>query len=154
MANVFPLLSKYHGKGQSHNYRDLLTKTLIVLVLLSGGIIFIGNTFSFLIMRILGGSKFFASMAPFKILLFAIPLMFLNNIFFNVILSFGKTKYLIQPLLVSLVVNFLLNLYVIPKYGYIGTSYTTVITEICTTLLYIVMVTRYFKEEILLYTRA
>ncbi|HUD19668.1 MAG TPA: flippase [Patescibacteria group bacterium] len=153
MANVFPLLSKYHGKGQTHNYRDLLTKTVIVLVVLSAGIIFIGNTFSFLIMRILGGSKFFSSMAPFKILLFAVPLLFLNNIFFNVILSFGKTKYLIRPLIISLVVNFLLNLYVIPKYGYIGTSYTTVITELCTSLLYIVIVIRNFKGEIHLYTK-
>ena len=99
-------------------------------------------------MRILGGSKFFASMAPFKILLFAIPLMFLNNIFLNVIISFGKTKYLIQPLLVSLVVNFLLNLYVIPKYGYIGTSYTTVITEIITSLAYTIVLFLKFKNEI------
>jgi O-antigen/teichoic acid export membrane protein len=147
MANVFPLLSRFHSKGQVDNYRNLVSKTLILLVTLSVVVIVTGTTFSYLIMRILGGSKFFSSMAPFKILLFAVPFLFLNNIFYNIIVSFGKTKYLIQPLVISLIVNFLLNLYAIPRYGYIGASYITVATEMITSITYVIILFTKFKSE-------
>jgi O-antigen/teichoic acid export membrane protein len=147
MANVFPLLSRFHGKGQADNFRNLVSKTLILLVTLSVVVIISGTTFSYLIMRILGGSKFFSSMVPFKILLFAVPFLFLNNIFYNIIVSFGKTKYLIQPLVISLIVNFLLNLYAIPRYGYIGASYITVATEMITSITYVIILFTKFKSE-------
>jgi O-antigen/teichoic acid export membrane protein len=147
MASIFPLLSRYYGKHQITEYNDLFRKTLFILIVLSVLVIFLGNTFSFLIMRILGGSKFFASMQPFKILLWSLPLLFLDNVFYNVILSFGKTKYLIFPLIVSLVINVLLNLYAIPRYGYIGASYTTIITEGFIAVLYVIILFTMFKTE-------
>jgi O-antigen/teichoic acid export membrane protein len=147
MASIFPLLSKFHGSHDVLKYRNLLKKTLVLLICLSVCIIFFGNIFDFLIMRILGGSKFFASMLPFKILLWAVPLLFLDNVFYNVILSFGKTKYLILPLVISLVVNVFLNLYAIPHYGYIGASYVTVFTEAITATTYIIILLTKFKTE-------
>jgi O-antigen/teichoic acid export membrane protein len=147
MASIFPLLSKYHGNSSVTKYKNLLTKTLSLLIGVSIVIIVCGNVFAPLVMRILGGSKFYSSMAPFKILLWAVPLLFLDNVFYNVILSFGKTKHLIVPLIISLIVNVLINLYAIPRYGYIGASYATVITEIVTTVVYIVILYMKFKEE-------
>jgi O-antigen/teichoic acid export membrane protein len=76
-----------------------------------------------------------------------VPSLFLNNIFYNIIVSFGKTKYLIQPLIISLIVNILLNLYAIPRYGYIGASYTTIITELVTAGIYLVILYTRFKPE-------
>lgn len=148
MASVFPLLSRYHGTGDFAKYKDLLKKTLYILILMSVVIIVCGNVFDYLIMRILGGSKFFASMLPFKIFLFGIPFFFLNNVFYNTIVSFGKTKHLILPLIVSLIVNVMLNLYVIPRYGYVGASYTTVITEIIASITYIAILFTKFKKEL------
>ena len=148
MASIFPLLSQYHGDKDVSRYKDLLKKTLLLLVVMSIGIIFFGNVFDYLIMRILGGSKFFASMLPLKILLIAVPFLFLNNVFYSVIISFGKTKFLIVPYLLALSVNILMNLYAIPRFGYIGTSATTVITEVFTSLTYVVIFISYFKSEI------
>jgi O-antigen/teichoic acid export membrane protein len=147
MASIFPLWSKFFAHSDHAKYKSLLKNTLFVLVGLSAIIIFCGYAFTPLIMRILGGSKFFASMLPFKILLIAVPLFFLNNIFYNMILSFGKTKYLIQPLILSLVVNIVLNFYAIPRYGYIGTSVTTVLTELLTSVTYCYILYTKFKAE-------
>ncbi|OGG11078.1 hypothetical protein A2Z00_01700 [Candidatus Gottesmanbacteria bacterium RBG_13_45_10] len=153
MASIFPLWSKYFTHSDYQKYKRLLRDTLIVLFGLSLITIFCGYAFTPFIMRILGGSKFFSSMQPFKILILATPFFFLNSIFFYIILSFGKTKYLILPLVVSLAINILINLYAIPRYGYIGTSYTTVITEICTSLFYVVIFIRNLKKETSLYIK-
>jgi O-antigen/teichoic acid export membrane protein len=153
MASVFPLLSQFHGQQNYSKYKNLLRKTMLLLVVISIAFIVFGNVFDYLIMRILGGSKFFASMTPFKILLYSVPFFFLNNVFFNVIVSFGRTKYLIPPLLLAVGVNLALNLYAIPKYSYIGASMTTVITEICMSLFYIIIFIRFFKSEITVYVK-
>lgn len=147
MASIFPLLSQFHGTNDVSKYKDLLRKTLLFLVIMSLAIICLGNMFDYIIMRLLGGSKFFASMLPFKILLFGVPFFFLNNMLFNVIVTFGKTEHLILPLTVSLIVNIALNLYAIPRYGYIGASYTTGITEVITTIAYMIILIAKFKEE-------
>lgn len=151
MASVFPLLSQFHGQENYLKYKDLLKKTLLLLVIISAGFILFGNIFDYPIMRILGGSKFFASMQPFKILLYSVPFFFLNNVFYNVIVTFGRTKYLIPPLLLAVIVNLALNFYAIPRYGYIGASVTTVITEICTSLFYAMIFIHNFKKETSLY---
>jgi O-antigen/teichoic acid export membrane protein len=147
MANIFPLLSKYFAEANAILYKSLLKKTFISLVCMSVIIIFFGNIFDYLIMRILGGSKFFSSMMPFKILLWSVPFFFLNNVFYNVIISFGKTKHLIPPLIISFVINIILNVYAIPKYGYIGASYTTVITEIITSVTYGIILYAKFQDQ-------
>jgi O-antigen/teichoic acid export membrane protein len=153
MASIFPLWSKFFANSEYSKYKSLLRDTLLVLFGLSIVVIFCGYAFSPLIMRVLGGSKFFSSMQPFKILLLATPFFFLNSIFYYIILSFGKTKYLLLPLVASLFINILINLYAIPKYGYIGTSVTTVITEIFTSLFYLVIFIRYFKSEVLFFIK-
>jgi O-antigen/teichoic acid export membrane protein len=147
MASVFPLLSKYYGSQDIGKYRDLVKKTLYILFLSSVGIIVLGNMFSPVIMRVLGGSHFFSSMEPFSVLLWSVPFLFLNNIFYNVILSFGKTKFLILPLVISLAFSVGLNLYAIPLYGYMGASYVTLAVEIMTTVIYTCLFFVYFKRE-------
>jgi O-antigen/teichoic acid export membrane protein len=148
MASVFPLLSKYYGNSDFSKYRDLLSKTFVLLAGMSVAVIAGGYMFSPLIMRILGGSKFFSSIAPFRILLWSIPFLFLNNVYYNVILSFGKTKYLIPPLVITLIINISFNLYAIPRFGYIGASYTTVITELLTAIIYLLVLITKFRSEI------
>lgn len=147
MASIYPLWVRYFSKNDHLAYKNLLKSALIVLGIFSVVVIFVGQIFTPLIMSTLGGNEFFLSEAPFKILLWTVPFLFLNNIFYNMALSFGKTKYLIYPLLLSLVISILLNLYAIPKYGYIGASVTTVITEIFISLSYIFIFWRYFEIE-------
>lgn len=147
MASIFPLLSKYHGNADNISYRRLVKNTTLIAIGLSCLVILIGNTSAPLIMRILGGSKFYSSIEPFKILLYAVPFLFINNIFFNIILSFGKTNYLIIPLLSSLALTIILNAFIIPLHGYIGASYVTVVTELITSSVYLYILFSRFKEQ-------
>lgn len=153
MASIYPLWVRYYSKNAYSAYKKLLRNVLTVLVVFSVIVIFVGHNFTSLIMSIFGGNKFFLSERPFQILLLSTPFLFLNNIFYNMILSFGKTKYLIYPLLLCLGINILLNLYAIPMHGYIGASVTTVITEIFISLSYIFIFWRYFKLEISKYVK-
>lgn len=147
MASVFPLWSRFFAGLEHAKYKRLLRDTLLVLTGLSALIIFCGYALAPWIMQLFGGEEFLASILPFRILLIAVPLFFLNNVFYNMIVSFGKTKYLIQPLILSLAVNIVLNLYAIPRYGYIGTSVTTVVTELLTSVVYLYILRAKFKEE-------
>jgi O-antigen/teichoic acid export membrane protein len=147
MASIFPLLSRYHGKNDSITYKKLLRNTVKLSIVLSIFILLVGHFFAPFIIRVLGGSKFYSSIAPLKVLLWAVPFLFLDNIFYNVMLSFGKTTYMIIPLLTSLVVTVVLNSLIIPTYGYMGASYVTVITEIITAGTYLYLFITKFKEE-------
>ncbi len=148
MASIFPLLSNYHGSNSNAKYAALLRNTIRLSLGLSVLILVFGNTLAPLIIRILGGSKFYSSIEPMKVLLWAVPFLFLDNIFYNVMLSFGKTKYLIIPLITSLIVTLILNSLIIPTYGYMGASVVTVITEIITMITYIYLfITKFSKER-------
>lgn len=146
MASIFPLLSKYYGKSDPVSYKILVKNTIWIAIGISSIAILMCTTSAPFIMRILGGSKFYSSIEPLKILVFAIPFVFINNIFFNIILSFGKTNYLIIPLLTSLAFTITLNAFIIPLYGYIGASYITVVTELVTSFVYIFILISRLKQ--------
>jgi len=54
----------------------------------------------------------------------------LTNVFGSLILATGKLKYLNYVLLIGIGINVTLNYFVIPKYGAIGSAYTTFLTEL------------------------
>lgn len=147
MASIFPLLSKYYGSLNFIKFRDLITKTLMLIVLISISTLVIGYMCAPFIMRILGGSHFYSSIYPFRILLLGVPLFIINNLLYNIILSFGKTSYIILPLLLSLVTNITLNLLFVPKFSYIGASYVTCLSELVTLLTYALVFHYKFRNE-------
>jgi O-antigen/teichoic acid export membrane protein len=150
MASIFPLFSIFFEKNKL-KYRSLFKKTMLIGIYFSIFFLIIGLTQGELLVRIFGGKEFLSSTVPLKILLFALPLLVVNNVLYHSLLSKAKVKQIIFVFLLSLLFNIISNFIFIPKYGYIAAAYNTVITEVLLTVLYVGVIKFFkfnFKNEI------
>lgn len=146
MATVYPLLSQYIRSNDHNRYKLVVKSSFIVAIVFSLVAIVAGFFAAPLAIKILGGNNFVESTIPFRILLFAIPFVIVNNLFYYVLLTISKIKYILLTLFLSLVVNFFVNLAIIPKYGFIGTSVSTIFTELIVTIGYLIVVRKYWAS--------
>lgn len=138
MASLYPLMAGYINKGDTKNLILILKTSMVVLSVFVLVVLSAGYVFAPLVIDILGGKSFVESILPLRILLIALPFVFVNNIFYYFFLSLLKIKVIFSVLISSLVVNFLVNIFLIPRYSYIGTSGSTVLTEFFVSILYCV----------------
>lgn len=82
------------------------------------------------IILVLGGAKFLPAIKSLQILSLATSVSILAGFFLSVALAGGKQVLLLKFSLIALILNLVLNLIVIPKYSFIGASWTTVVTQI------------------------
>ena len=83
-----------------------------------------------------------------------IPFVALGGLFFGLNQRFGmglafykKTKYFMYSLIISGLVNLILNILLIPKFGYIAAAVTTLVSYMVLTLLTFVFSRKYFTWE-------
>jgi O-antigen/teichoic acid export membrane protein len=145
MASVYPLMAGYIHKDDQKSLRMIVRTSVIILVAFAVVTLSVGFIAAPLAIDILGGKSFVESILPFRILLFALPLVFLNNIFYFLLLSFSRVKWILLILLISLGFNFIVNVFVIPQFSYLGTSVSTVLTEAVTTIGYIFVLWKLLK---------
>jgi O-antigen/teichoic acid export membrane protein len=141
MGNIFPILTKYINDKDSR-VNLTIQKAFDFLTMLSFPIIVGTILLSTQIIRFVAGEEFVSahtlnifnipanSALVLQILIVAVGLSFISVIFNNTVISLGKQRELIKPYLVLVLVNILLNLILIPKISYIGSSVSTVITEL------------------------
>ena len=72
---------------------------------------------------------FVRSIIPFRILISSYPIFFLTNLFLWVLITENQAKKLPLIYLSSLVLNGILNIIFIPKYGYMASATITVLCE-------------------------
>jgi len=136
MASVYPLMSRAVKEKAQSQLNSFTKSSLIIAIMFSGITIGVSWFAAPLAIRILGGNNFLASITPFRILVLALPFVFINNIQYYLLLSMSKIPSIIIILVVALSFNFIVNLLIIPTYGYLGTSVSTVVTEVITLIGY------------------
>lgn len=143
MASVYPLMSRA-VKEKARSHLDILMKNSLIIAIVFS-IITIGVSWfaAPLSINILGGNNFFASIMPFRILVLALPFVFINNVQYYLLLSLSKIRFIVLTLITALVFNFIVNMLIIPNYGYIGTSVSTVATEVITMIGYAIALRKY-----------
>jgi O-antigen/teichoic acid export membrane protein len=82
------------------------------------------------LVRLLYTDQFAPSVLPLRILIWALPLMFLTELLGNVTIIHNQEKKVARALLVSTAVNVVLNLVLIPRWGLLAASAVTVLTEV------------------------
>jgi len=106
------------------------------LIFLGLGISIIGVMFSSQIIILLYGLKYEASVPAFAILITAIPFIYLNGFYGYLLTAVNKQKSILYILSLGCTVNIILNFIFIPKYGFIGASIITLISEVLCFVLY------------------
>jgi len=139
MGAVFPKMSK-----QTIDSKDALQKTywkstkILAAFILPIAIIF--SIFSKNIITILFGSSFAPAAPALQILIWGVVLMYINAPVGNILYNSDKMYKFIPYAILNTSINIILNFALIPVWGYIGASITTLITEMTGLLLQIWLV--------------
>ena len=100
------------------------------LIALALPIMFFGMFFGKPLMLFLYGNEYLQAVDAWKILIFSVGFMFLWSIFIVLLNAIDHPKVPLKGVTIGTIVNVSLNLFLIPKYGYLGASASTVVAEI------------------------
>lgn len=135
IASIFPLLSNLFSK-KSEKAWIIWNKSLFLGMIMSVVIMIVVFVSSPLIIKILGGGQFKESILALRILLLALPFFVINNLFYYLFLLRYNIKNILYIIGLSLILNLVLNLFFVPKWGYIACAVNTVIAEALLTIIY------------------
>jgi O-antigen/teichoic acid export membrane protein len=124
---VFPVLSIYYrsAPGRVLASTEMLFKGLAIMGWpITVGLFLLAPQFIDLLT-----SQYPQSGAALRILALAVVFMFVDNTFAAVLNAIDRQKLYAYVALSGLVINFGLNIILIPRFGYIGASWATVATE-------------------------
>jgi O-antigen/teichoic acid export membrane protein len=143
MASAYPIMSTLFENREK--FIIFLKNSIKISLFISLLIIVLVYIFSPLIVNIIAGDQYIKSVDSIRILLFSIPFLFINNIYYHIFIIKEKVWILVRILLFILMINIIINLVAIPRYSIIGASFSTVLTELITFLIYSFFVRRYLK---------
>ena len=137
---------KISEKGDINKCKKILRKYFLFILLFflpaSLGLL----TFSKELIFIIAGEQYLNSIIIMKLLSILLLLIGLSNIFGTQILySFGKDKEVILSIFLSTLVNILLNIILIPKYGALGACIGTIVTEVVHVYVLYILVKKFLK---------
>ena len=129
LGSVYPIMSKYYVT--SDKYLGLIFersfKYLMALAIPIGvGTTLLGDQLVFLVY----GPDYASSAIALKILVWSEVLIFLSAVFGNLLNSTNRQVIVTRQTMFAAALNIVLNLFLIPKYSYIGASISTVSTEL------------------------
>jgi O-antigen/teichoic acid export membrane protein len=141
---ILPLLSRFIFTHRPH-FEEIANKTFkvfsIIIVPIVVGTWFLAPD----IINIVSGDGFQESVPVLRVLIFALGFIFFGS-YFNMLLVVGNAqKKLMQTLIYAAVFNIALNLFLIPRYSYMGSAFVSLATEAFVVLLTGFLVARYIK---------
>jgi O-antigen/teichoic acid export membrane protein len=129
MGAVFPQMSRQntYSKYQLQQTYWKTTKFLAIFIL---PVAIIFTIFSKQMITILFGKSFIPASSALQILIWGVVVMYINAPAGNILYSSNKMYKFIPYAILNTFLNIILNFIFIPRWGYIGASITTLITEI------------------------
>jgi len=91
-------------------------------------------------------SAFTPSIIILQILIWAIPITFLNYIFGTILPAMNRQNMLLKVTFMAMILNIALNLVFIPTYSYVGAAVVTVFTELFIFILCLLILSRTFSK--------
>ncbi len=133
---LFPLLANLNSTNQASFQKEV--KRWILLLITCSLFLTIALIASSYLIPILFDNRFLPSQKPLIILSLGLPFFFVSALLWHLAIIKNRQKYLPYCYLLGAFFNLTLNLILIPKYGYLGASVTTGVSEAFITLLLII----------------
>lgn len=141
IATILPIYSKYHADRDAR-LPDTIQKTFDLLSLAMVAVV--GGIFATApqIVQLIAGDDFMTAssvaigsfgataVTALSIIIFTAVFSYLNPTFSYLLIAAGKQSKLLLPNIILLIVNVGANIVLIPRFSYIATASTTVITDI------------------------
>jgi len=127
-SSIFPIMSRWHvtDKKSLKSIYETSFKYLLMLALpIAVGMSILADR----IVPLVLGEDFVNSIVVLQILVWVLVFMFLNNLMMG---TLGATNRLMRGSMLAgilALLNIILNLFFIPKFGHVGAAITTIITE-------------------------
>ncbi len=134
-VSSMPLFSRLAKEKKKSLFINKIKKDFVLVFSIG---MFIALGFYFLgpvVLPLVYKSTYFQSIQVLRIIIFALPLILLTSVFLNSIYSLNKAKAVIYIFLFQLILNIVLNLFFIPRYGFFASAYITLFGEALNTLL-------------------
>lgn len=147
VAAVFlPQLSNYFYNGEKKEFLILTNKGLHILITLSFpvalGIILVADD----AILIFFGPEFASSILTTRILAVSVISVALSNfIGMQILVTIGKERVTTLSTICGALINVILNYFLIFKFQHVGAAIASVITEMCVTIIQIVLSRKYIK---------
>jgi O-antigen/teichoic acid export membrane protein len=125
---VFPIFSQFHVSSKDSlkfTYQKSFKYLTILSLPVAVGVTLLAEPIILLIYK----SSFTPSILVLQILIWTIPITFLNYIFGSILPAMNRQNTLLKITFISMVFNIALNLVVIPTYSYVGAAVITLLTE-------------------------
>jgi O-antigen/teichoic acid export membrane protein len=126
---IFPIFSSLYvsSKDSLKIFYQKSFKYLMILSLpLALGITILAQP----IVLLLYHSSFQPSILILQILIWSIPIIFLNYILSTIMPAMNREKLLVKITFMAMIFNIILNLIIIPVYSYVGAAVVTILTEL------------------------
>ncbi len=139
-AVAIPRISIYLQNNNQEKVNELINKSFSMVSFIAFpaavGLCCIAPTFA----PLFYGEQFYGTIIPLQILSFLIVAIGLNNLSgVQILIGYGKDKLFLYSVIIGATVNFILNLFLIPRYGASGASIASLSAEIiilATTMLF------------------
>ena len=142
VTSLFPVMSRSFG-GSRDSLSKIFQKGIKFLFLLAlpmaTGVTLLGDK----IVGLIYGPGFLLSEKPLTILIWAEFLIFLDVLLGNVLLSINKERWTMMSAGLGALLNIILNLLLIPKFGMLGAAFATFSTELFFFVFAIYLLSRY-----------
>lgn len=129
--SIFPKLIKMDNIKEKNHFIELFRVIFYSLFFISVIIML----FSTQIIEVLYGGNFNKSSIVLAVLIFTIPLTFLNILSSKILLKDGLQKIIMKRQIMLLLINLLSNFVLIPKYGILGAAVSTLVSDIFVSLI-------------------
>lgn len=144
MISIFPVMSGFY-KTSKKSIKIVYERSVKYLLIISIPTAVFTTLMASKIILLIYGTEYTPSIIALQILIWVIVFMFINNLSYNLLGSVNRQLMGVKIFAFGAVINIILNLLLIPKFSYIGSSFATVITELLMLpiFLYILLKTEY-----------
>lgn len=149
---LLPRLSFYASCGEKTEFLRLADKAVLFVVLFSfpcaAGLFVLAEP----TVLVFSGAKYLPSVPVMKIMNAVIVFISLSNVTgIQIFMSVGKERITLFSVIAGSVINFTLNMVLIPRYGAIGAAIGTLVAEFAVTAIQLVFAGKYISYKNLLF---
>lgn len=128
MASVFPVMAQYFNSSKD-SFNLAYNKSVKYLLYLALPMALIVTLLAEPIINLVYGAQFAGSIGALQVLIWASAIMYVTMTIGTTIVTANRQIFHLKLALIATALNIILNLIFIPRYGYIGASATTMVTE-------------------------
>jgi O-antigen/teichoic acid export membrane protein len=129
MVSIFPIMSRFY-KTSKKSIKLVYERSFKFLLIISLPLAVFTTLMADKIILIIYGTGYIPSIIALQILIWSIVFMFVNNLSLNLLGSVNRPLVVAKIIASGAIINIILNILLIPKFSYIGSSAATVITEL------------------------